>query len=93
MDNSDAHQNWLKQMNIGKTVEVRLTNIESQVDLHTSLLESERGTRTRATKDLHQRFDEQDKRLIRLERLAWGFIGAVAIIKFLPSFIDLIKTH
>ncbi len=83
----------IKQLNIGKPVEERLSNIETQVDLHTSLMESEQGTRMRANSELHKRFDAQDTRLVRLERIAWGMGGALVALKLLPELVNLIKNQ
>lgn len=70
----------LQQLAIGKPIEVRVENLERQVDHHTSIMDSEQGTRARAHAHLHERLDEQSKRLARMEFLIW-IICAFAAVK------------
>jgi len=72
----------LRQLALGKNLEQRIENCEIQIDTHSSRLESEEGTRSRSLSTLNRRLDEQDKRLIRIERTIYAIGGALALLKF-----------
>jgi hypothetical protein len=73
----------LRTLGIGKPIEERVTNLEIQVDVHTSRMDSEAGTRSRANSLLHGRLDTQDERLLRIEKLTWAVGGGLAVMNFL----------
>lgn len=83
----------LGQLAIGQTVEKRVDNLEKQVDHHTALLQSERGSRARAHKHLHERLDKQDKILVNIQRLIWMIIGGGIALKALPWLTALMQQH
>lgn len=80
---------FLRQLAVGRTLEERMTNAETQVDLHSSLMNSEAGTRMRSHQLLHARMDKQDQRLIRIERAVYAVGGAIYALKLLPDLIKL----
>jgi hypothetical protein len=84
----------LRELGIGKTVEKRVEHLEIQVDHHSALFESERGTRARAHEVLHERLTKQDevlgdqnKRLLRIERAIYMGMGALAAVDILLKVI------
>ncbi len=54
------HYRSIQEINLGLPIEQKVKNLEVQVDIHSSRLESEQGTRSRAHKLLHERLDKQD---------------------------------
>lgn len=73
----------LQQLGLGQPLPVRVGHLEVQVDRHTSIFESEQGTRMRVSARVEKRMDEQDRRLVRIERAVYGVGVALAIVKFL----------
>lgn len=100
MENNLPPLRNIQQINLGLPIEQRVNNLEIQSDVHSSRLESEMGTRSRAHGILHERLDKQDAvlsnqdvRLIRIERLIWACAGAAFIMEFLPKLKLFLTSH